>query len=177
MSYKQHLLHCIRTEIETCKYLYSRIVPGTLDFRPRDGMRSIGELLRYLTWSPVAVLSSSVRPDAMPDHRAWYAERAQHTDISRFPSLMDEQWNEICELMGPLTDDDLLTRVVEFPWPATGALGEALMETTVKWLAAYKMHLFTTIKMAGGNDDLNTVDCWMRPYMDPRVEPQEAAQA
>ena len=46
--YKQHLLNNIEKEINICCRLYTKIPPGKMDFRPKEGLRSIAELLQYL---------------------------------------------------------------------------------------------------------------------------------
>lgn len=46
--YKQHLLNSIEKEINICRGLYTKIPPGQMDFRPKEGVRSFFELLQYL---------------------------------------------------------------------------------------------------------------------------------
>lgn len=167
MSYRQHLLDCIKTEIETCKHLYSKVAPEHLHFRPKDNIRSLEELLRYLSWvalEPVALFTGAPG-ESGGDLRALFVKRGEQLALEHFAEAMDEQMEEIARLFERITDDDLHTTMVVYPWRARAPLGEALMEMSVKRLAAYKMQLFLTIKMAGGNDELSTLDCWIRPYM------------
>ena len=49
--YKQHLLNNIEKEINICRRLYTKIPPGQMNFRPKEGVRSILELLQYLVSS------------------------------------------------------------------------------------------------------------------------------
>ncbi len=169
MSYTQHLLDCIKTEVETCKYLYGKIVPAHLSFRPKEDMRSIEELLRYLSWCGVEAVSCFILDKAeMDKNRLFYARYGDNLQLECFPEAMDMQMEEIARLFTRITEDDLYTKIVVYPWRARAPLGEAIIETSIKWLAAYKMQLFLTMKMAGGNDELSTLDCWIRPYMHMR---------
>ncbi len=175
MSYRQHLLDCIKTEIETCKYLYSKIAPEKLGFRPKEGLRSIEELLRYLSWCGVESVASFFleKAETTGGNYIYYAHYGDSLLIEQFPEAMDRQMEEIARLFTHVTEEDLLTRMIVYPWRAKAPLGEAIMETSVKWLASYKMQLFITMKMAGGNDELNTLDCWIRPYMHIRQRSDE----
>lgn len=163
--HKEYLLRCIETEIGSCKHLYTTIPEGMLDFRPRANMRSMAELLRYLTWTGVSTIAHYLNdlPEGVTNSRTYYSERNETLELSTFLEAMDAQMAEIRAKMAPITDEDLITRKVNYPWGVETTLGEAITETTVKWLAAYKMQLFLYIKMAG-NSDLTTMDCWISPY-------------
>lgn len=66
---------------------------------------------------------------------------------------------KITSLLLNISDNDLLTGEVILPWQEPMLLGEALIETSVKWLAAYKMQIYLYMKMNG--IDLDTGDCWI----------------
>lgn len=72
---------------------------------------------------------------------------------------MDEQLKSIKKLFEEFNDEDLLTRKVMLPSQEKLPLREALIKTTVKHFAAYKMHLFLYLKML--EVEVNTVNCWI----------------
>jgi predicted enzyme related to lactoylglutathione lyase len=162
--HKNYLLRCIETEIGSCKHLYTTIPEGMLDFRPRENMRTMEELLRYLTWTGVSTIAHYLNdlPEGITHARKYYSERNADLDLCTFPVAMDAQMAEIRAKLAAITDEELITRRVMYPWGVETSLGEAIVETTVKWLSAYKMQLFLYIKMAGS--DINTMDCWIAPY-------------
>ena len=47
--YKEHLRSAIVDEMKICRRLYTKIPADRMDFRPKDNMRSIHELLQYLS--------------------------------------------------------------------------------------------------------------------------------
>jgi hypothetical protein len=85
-----------------------------------------------------------------------YAVTMKHTD---FTGRMDEQMEVIKSLMDNVTDEELTGRNVKLAWGENKILGEAIMETAVKWLSAYKMQLYLYMKMNGVK--LDTGDCWI----------------
>lgn len=72
---------------------------------------------------------------------------------------MNEQIELTANLFDNITDADLLNKIVDYPWGVTAPLGEAIMETNIKWLAGYKLQLFTLIKLASGQK-MGTPDAW-----------------
>ncbi len=77
-----------------------------------------------------------------------------------FQTHMDAQLAQIHYMMDQVTDADLAEREVTMPWGATFKLGEALVNTSLKFLTAYRMQLFLHAK-TGGAAHLSTSDCWM----------------
>jgi hypothetical protein len=162
MSYKQHLLNCITHEIMVCKKLFEKIPAGKYEYSPADGMRTTAEVLRYLTWCG----SSSIEYYAnnQPENsNAIYTDNlnyAKTMTTEMFPQRMDEQLAKIQDYFAQITEEELLNKEVELPWGTRKPLGEAIMETTLKWLVGYKMQLFLYAKMSGGAE-LDTGDCWI----------------
>ena len=170
MSYKESLINCMEQEINVAKTLYTKLPKDSLDFSPGEKMRTTLEVLRYLTWCASSTVNfymiQETDPEKANSNYADYYNRAKDMKPGEFPQKMDEQFAEIKTLLAPLSDEDLLNKKVTLPWNIEKPLGEALMETALKWLTAYKMQLFLYAKM--GNPELNTIDCWI--YTEPQKE-------
>src|SRR5689334_1122825 len=98
--YKQHLLNAIVDEMKICRRLYTKIPPDKMNFRPKDDIRSIHELLQYLcivgTALPDYWLNESVK-----DFYAWFDKMAAITKQiphERFLPVMNDQIRLTCQL-------------------------------------------------------------------------------
>ena len=159
--YKHHLLSNIEKEINICRRLYTKINPDLMDFRPKEGIRSILELLRYLTIVGSALPIHWLRkPD--PDFFAFFAvieKESKTMPAERFLTAMDQQMATIRELLNKVPEDDFLNKEVEYPWGGKAPLGEAIIATSVKFLTGYKLQLFLFIKLSE-DQKLTTPDAW-----------------
>ena len=160
--YKQHLLNAIVKEFKICKRLYTKIPHDKMDFKMKEEIRSIHELLQYLC----------IIGTAMPNY--WLNEK--ETDFNtffgtitaaskqihheQFLSVMDDQIEITNKLFDHISEDDLLNKEVTYPWGGKGVLGEAIISTSVKFLAGYKLQLFLHIKLCT-DQNLGTADAWM----------------
>jgi hypothetical protein len=165
MNFKESLLECIRTEIETCKHLYSKIPSDAFEVRPAQEMRSIEELLQYLMWSartPVTYFRDAEKGRTLREVATEHKELVKRYHVTEFEKAMDDQYADVAAIISAFTDHEIETKMVKFPWQTESTLGHAIMETAVKWLAAYKMQLFVYLKMQG--IQLNTADCWATPF-------------
>jgi len=73
---------------------------------------------------------------------------------------MDEQLVKLKDIFNQITEEDLIQKEITYPWSgAKAALGEGIISTSVKWLAAYKLQLFLFIKLSG-DQLLATADAW-----------------
>jgi hypothetical protein len=84
----------------------------------------------------------------------------------QFLNLMDEQTATIKDLFNQISEEDLFHREVTYPWGGTVPLGEGIISTSIKFLAAYKLQLFSYIKLST-DQKLGTADAWM--LTDPSV--------
>ncbi len=164
MTYKQQILNTITQEIKICQRLYTLLPESMIEYKPQDEMRTTLELLRYLTWcgsSPIEayVTNDPAQRDSIYDRNYDYAETMQARDFHRH---MDEQIERINNYLKDVTDDYLLTKEVELPWRVKRIFGEAILETSLKWLTGYKMQLFLYAKLNGVK--LDTGDCWIKPW-------------
>ncbi|MCC7159475.1 MAG: hypothetical protein IT281_08055 [Ignavibacteria bacterium] len=56
-------------------------------------------------------------------------------------------------------DEDLLSKTVLIPWREKMPLGQAIIETSLKWLTGYKMQLYLYLRM--NKLEVDTGDCWI----------------
>jgi hypothetical protein len=159
--YKQHLLNNIEREINICKRLYTKIPPGQMDFRPKEGLRSILELLRYLTIVGSAMPIYWLKTDDTEFYTFFgIIDKASRTmPHERFMDAMDEQMATIRDLFNQTSEDDLNKKELVYPWGGKAPMGEAIMATSIKFLTGYKLQLFLFIKLCD-DQKLTTDDAW-----------------
>jgi hypothetical protein len=160
--YKQHLLDCIEKEINICKRLYTKIPKDQMQFRPKEGMRSILELLQYLSIIGVAPIEYWIQQQeqAFGVYFGKKTEESKELTGDMFLNAMDKQTNEIKQLFKKISEEDLYQKEISYPWGAKGPLGEGIINTTIKFLAAYKLQLFISIKLCT-DLPLSTADAWV----------------
>ena len=161
--YKQHLLNSIEKEIKICRRLYTKIPPGQMDFRPGEGVRNTLELLQYLSIAPTLMLNYwLIQNDT--DFGTYYGSKttaAKSMPHEQFLTAMDEQLVIIENLFNKISEEDLSQKEITYPWTGSkAALGEGIIATSVKWLAAYKLQLFLFIKLSD-DQKLETADAWV----------------
>jgi len=161
--YKQHLLSNIEKEINVCRRLSTKIPPDQMNFTPGEGVRTTLELLQYLT------IAATLMPvywlqENDTDFGAFYGAKVAASKTmahEQFLTVMEEQLIIIKNLFNQVSEDDLLHKEITYPWSGVKApLGEAIIATSIKWLAAYKLQLFLFIKLCG-DKQLSTADAWM----------------
>jgi hypothetical protein len=77
-----------------------------------------------------------------------------------FLAVTTEQISLIRTLFDKITEEDLIKKEVTYPWGGKAPMGEAIMATSVKWLAAYKLQLLLFIKLCS-DQKLGTGDAWV----------------
>jgi len=159
--YKQHLLNNIEKEINICRRLYTKIPPAKMDFRPKEGLRSILELLRYLTIVGSVMLTYWLKKDDTEFYTFFdIIDKASRTmPHERFLAAMDEQIATIRDLFNQISEDDLMNKEVVYPSGGKAPLGEAIIDNTIKFLTGYKLQLFLFIKLCD-DQKLTTDDAW-----------------
>lgn len=160
--YKQHLLNNIEKEINICRRLYTKLDASKMDYKPGEGVRTTLELLQYLTGA------GTIMPDYWlnangADFMAYYGGRAAAAKAiphEKFLSVMDEQLITVRKLFEQISEEDLHEKEVVFPWNGVRApLGQAIIASSIKWLAAYKLQLFLYVKLSA-NKQVATADAW-----------------
>lgn len=161
ITQKQQIINVLEKETAICKRLFTLIPPAVYDYAPKLLMRTTYQILQYLTWCAGSSVENYMETDP-EKQKGIYGRNSDHGDTMKpedFPVRMDEQMEKIIMLLEDVSDEDLLTREVILPWQEPMLLGEALIETSVKWLTGYKMQLFLYMKM---NDiEVDTGDCWI----------------
>lgn len=161
--YKQHLLNNIEKEINICRRLYTKIPPDQMNFRPKEGVRSTLELLQYLSIAPGLMMNYWLMANDT-DFGTYYGTNttaAKAMPHEQFLTVMDEQLITINNLFNQISEEDLYRKEITYPWSgAKAALGEGIIATSIKWLAAYKLQLFLFIKLSD-DQNLTTADAWV----------------
>ena len=159
--YKQHLLNNIEKEINICRRLYTKIPPGQMNFRPKEGLRSILELLQYLGIIAIIMPAYWLKKDDS-DFNTFFItlnEATRTVTHDRFLTVMDEQMATIKDLFNQISEDDLMNKEVDYPWGGKAPMGEAIIATSIKFLTGYKLQLFSLIKLCD-DQKLTTADAW-----------------
>jgi hypothetical protein len=162
MTQKENLIKAIEDEFKILKHLHTKIPDDKLEFKPADKTRTIYELLRYLTWCGQGTLKTFIEGDEDSPNFEIYkelSESAKDFKPENFPEAMDKQLISIKMLFEKFNDEDLVIKNVMLPFGVKQPLGEAIINTTIKHLTAYKMQLFLYLKILG--IELNTVNCWI----------------
>ncbi len=157
--YKQQLLQGLQREIFLLKQLAPLIEEKDLDYRPMEKMRSTIELMQYLSTIGAVMLRWFIKNDLTPEE--WTKIREHRKTLTRedFKDRLDIQMEEIVKYMNMITEEDLFKKEVELPWKEKMVLGNAIINCPVKWLASYRMQLFTYLKM-NGRPDISTKEAW-----------------
>ena len=165
--FKEYLLNCIVKELKICRRLASKIPADKMTFRSKEGVRSIQELLHYLSYSGTDMLRFWYRTDGS-DSKTFFAAIEAESVINSpqdFIAAMDKQIEDVTVFFNKFSEEELHTKIVTYPWKATAPLGEAIVETIIKWLAAYKLQLFSLLKLAT-DQKLVTADAWRHTEID-----------
>lgn len=166
--YKQHLLNNILKEINICRRLSTKIPANQFNFRPKEGVRSMMELLQYLGVAGSVMPGYWLKKDDTDFNTYFGSASAKVKTMSadQFLPIMDEQISMVKALFDQISEDDLVNMEVAYPWGGKAALGEAIMSTSVKWLSAYKLQLFLFIKLCD-DQKLTTADAWVLTELAP----------
>ena len=160
--YRQQLLNNIEKEINICRRLYTKIPPDQMNYRPKEGVRSILELLQYLGVIGSTMPRYWLKKDETDFNTFFGAttEAAKAMHYEQFIPVMDEQMATIKDLFNQISEEDLINKEIAYPWGGKAPMGEAIIATSIKWLSAYKLQLFLFIKLSG-DKILSTADAWV----------------
>src|SRR5579872_7455934 len=143
MTFKDYIIEAMQKDLTVCQHLYEKIPDGTMDKRPREGMRSTRELLSYLAYIggasvEVYIDSGWAKEENVAKMKA-IREMANTIDPRDFVAILEEQKKKIANALAPLSDNDLLTMETTHPWGQKCKLIEALLNNSLKYLAAYRL--------------------------------------
>ena len=159
---KEILQESIIKELKLIKRLNTKVTSDSLDYRPKENVRSIIELLQYLSGAGTGMLlfwqsnESEARPFLMK-----LRENAPVLTLENAPAIFDAQIDLVNELFASISEEDLATKEVSYPWGTTDTLGKAILETSIKWLTGYKMQLFLYLKQSS-DIAISTPDLWRK---------------
>ena len=157
--YKQHLFQNMEREIVLLKQLSKVIEEKDLEFRPQEKLRSVIELMRYLSTIGAVMLRWFIDNDLTPEEWAKIRERQKTVTIHNFAERLDEQLAAIRQYMDRISEEDLLTKEVALPSKEKMVLGSAIINAPIKWLAAYRKELFVYLKL-NGHTEMSTKEAW-----------------
>ena len=159
---KEILQESIIKELMLIKRLSMKVPADSLDFRPKENVRSMIELLQYVSAAGTGMLLfwQSKETEARPFLQK-LRENALVLTLENASELFDKQIELVKEIFTNISEEDLVTKVVSYPWGATDPLGKAIIETSIKWLTGYKMQLFLYIKQ-NSDEALSTPDLWRK---------------
>lgn len=153
---REDFLHAIAEETRICKHLHSKLQADKVDYKPCEGTRNTLELMQYLT------CCGSVPAEALIENdwskAGGHLETAKSMTFADFPAHMDRQQQAIENMLADLSDADL-HREVGLPWGEDTKLGPGLVNTSLRFLASYRLQLFNHAKAAGAAD-IGTLNAW-----------------
>lgn len=157
MSQIDDLRDALRHECAIAIHLHAKLPPGAADYRPTPKQRSTLELLRYLAGCGIG--SARAMREGTWDGYKEAMERVADLAYEDFPEAMRRQERELGTFFDGLAEADLGQVESTLPWGEKVTLRRALLETTLKWMCAYRMQLFLYAK-ACGNETIGTPDNW-----------------
>lgn len=156
MYTKENLMDALSNEFRIIKHLAEKIPADTEGYKPTEKQRTTLELLQYLTM--IFISCAKYIKDGDMGVFKEESEKSAHVTLANFKDSMDAQEAQVKEVMNQLTDEDLETMFDMF------RQGEKtkmvwLVESFLRFSAAYKMQLFLYIK-SSGNTSLGTSNVW-----------------
>jgi hypothetical protein len=176
MAFKEYILEAMIRDLTVCQHLYEKIPAGAMDKRPREGMRSTRELLSYIAFIGSASVETYINSGWAKEENIIRMKAVRDTTNKikpeDFVAIIEEEKKKITHLLDPLTDDDLLTIETTHPWGEKVKLIEALLNNSLKYLAAYRLQLFMYAKMWGA--EIGTPNAWRGVDVKPKPVVEEA---
>ena len=158
MLTKDDFFASIDHETKVLKHIFSKADPSKKDERPAEGIRSTFELMQYLTfcgWIPAQAFLTGDWSAA-----AQASEEASSMSFEEFPARLDAQADKLRSLLADISHDDFMNRDVTMPWGVTQKLGAALVDSSLKFVAAYRLQFFNRVKLSGASE-MSTMDAWL----------------
>ncbi|MFN8392792.1 MAG: hypothetical protein U0136_21040 [Bdellovibrionota bacterium] len=157
MITKKQLLDSLLHELHVVKHLTSKLTPEMMDYRPAPGMRSTLELLHYLCCVGAGA-TKSIANNNWEIFSAYSAE-AKNFTLKDIPAALDRQAQDLKDAFAEISEDKFTNFDVTYPWGGGDKLGMAVINTSLKFLTAYKLQLFVYAKSCGLTK-LNTANAW-----------------
>ena len=145
-------------ETAILRHLHSKADPARAEWSPGEGHRNTIDLLRYISWCASVPVEALLAGDWSCATAA--VERASTMTFDEFPARLDEQMEKIETLLAGVSDDDYLTREGKLPWGEPVKLGPGLVNTSLKFLTAYRLQFFQHVKSTSA-PEIGTANAWM----------------
>ena len=157
MLTKNDLLDSLLRENEIVRHLATKVPASGLEHRLTEGQRSSLELLRYCSFCGIggALAMSTGNWDG---YKQW-SEKSSNLSFDEIPAALDRQADAFKGFFAEVTDEAFANQTAKTPLGEELPLGRALLETSLKWMTAYRMQLFLQAKSAG-NAEIGTANCW-----------------
>lgn len=178
MTLSDHFRDAMIRDLDIVQHLFAKIPEASYDFRPQENMRSVRELLQYLTYIGGVVTDTFLHST---DHAADMTrlrgsiKDPKEIDVSNFHQLIEDQKSKITELFSNVSDEDLQSKKCFHPWGEEVSLFDGILNGPVKYLASYRMQLFIYLKQLG--QDVNTANNWRGIDWKPAPKPETLASA
>jgi len=159
---RKQILASVHDEHNILKHLFSKMSPEDLSYSPGEKMRTTDELLRYISTCAVSTLNwYNIQLKDLDKENAFakYSERTKAMDINDFPKVLDQQYEEFESILNGYSDDDLSSKTVKRIAGGESPFAEAIVNSSLKYLTAYRMQLFLYLKQ-NGKPELNTWNVW-----------------
>ena len=171
MAFKEYILDAMIRDLTLCQHLYEKIPEGAMDKRPREGMRSTRELLHYIAFIGSASVETYVNGGWSKQENVERMKAVRETtnkiDLDNFVTILEEEKKKLTALLTSISDEDLLTMETTQPWGTSVKLIEALLNNSLKYLAAYRLQLFMYAKMWGA--EIGTPNAWRGIDVKPKA--------
>ena len=158
MLTRQELKDALSEEIRLVRHIATKLDASRLDYRPTEGQRTTLELMRYLAMCGIGP-AAACAAGSWDDIRTHMDRHAELT-LDGFDAAMATQEEELHAVIDGLSEADLVEREAPLPWGVTQSLGQALHDTSLRFLVAYRMQLFLYAKQSGASE-LSTHNAWL----------------
>lgn len=158
---KEFLQNSIVKEMRIIKRLSTKLPNDMVNYQPHQNVRTAIDLLQYLSICGTSMLGFWLDNHGL-DFRAYFdtvRQKAASVTKENFVEKMDAEIALVENYFAGISEDDLHNKMVTLPAGNQEPLGVALLESSLKWLTAYKMQLFLYIKISTGAE-LKTPDLW-----------------
>jgi len=162
---KEVLLNSLIKELLIVKRLSTKIAEEHSNYRVKEGVRSNLELCQYLSTAGTSILGFWMKSDDR-DYKTYFAELSSYSNrltIAEIPAAMDAQVELAKQLFSQFSEEELWSKQVGLPWDPSNqfTLAQGILDIGIKWMTAYKLQLFLSIKM-NSKEVLNTGDAWRK---------------
>jgi hypothetical protein len=158
MITREELIESMVHEINVAKFIGSKLPAGRMNWRPTPKQRSVLELMQYLTRAGLGFTLTLVNGNR--DHADAMIKKAETITPLSFARAMDEQAAQIRKTLGAVSNSRLVNDRVSLPWGGPPmSLGAAILNSSLKFLTAYRMQLFLYAKQLG-REELGTAQAW-----------------